>query len=190
MPRDLISVIDCTGLMTGARRSAAMELENDVIELYDALGSSLHRYIRSFGLSRADSEETLQEAFLALFQHLQRDRPRSNLRGWIFRVAHNVALKRKYSNGRTQNFMSLDEDAVGRQADPAPNPEERATKIERYERLKKLLKSLPIQDQRCLFLRSEGLRYRDIARVLGISLGSVSISITRSLTRLGSTGEE
>jgi RNA polymerase sigma-70 factor (ECF subfamily) len=47
-----------------------------------------------------------------------------------------------------------------------------------------VLHALPEQDQACLYLRAEGLRYREIADVLDISLGSVSISLTRSLARL------
>jgi RNA polymerase sigma-70 factor (ECF subfamily) len=44
--------------------------------------------------------------------------------------------------------------------------------------------TLPEADRSCLSLRAEGLRYREIAAVLGISLGSVSISLKRSLARL------
>jgi RNA polymerase sigma-70 factor, ECF subfamily len=68
--------------------------------------------------------------------------------------------------------------------DPAPNPEEQASFTERRCRLLAVLRALPEDDQYCLRLRAEGLRYREIAEVLGISLGSVSISLTRSLTRL------
>jgi RNA polymerase sigma-70 factor (ECF subfamily) len=43
---------------------------------------------------------------------------------------------------------------------------------------------LPEQDRRCLILRAEGLRYREIAEVLHISLGAVALSLERCLTRL------
>jgi RNA polymerase sigma-70 factor (ECF subfamily) len=36
-------------------------------------------------------------------------------------------------------------------------------------------------------LRAEGLKYREIAQVLGISLGGVSLSLSRSLARLASS---
>jgi RNA polymerase sigma-70 factor (ECF subfamily) len=35
-----------------------------------------------------------------------------------------------------------------------------------------------------LHLRAEGLRYREIAEILEMSLGAVSISLSRSLARL------
>ena len=56
--------------------------------------------------------------------------------------------------------------------------------IERQQRLLAVVRAMPEQDQCCLSLRAEGLRYRDIAEVLGISLGSVANSLERSLSRL------
>jgi RNA polymerase sigma-70 factor (ECF subfamily) len=50
--------------------------------------------------------------------------------------------------------------------------------------LQSVLRALPEQDQWCLSLRAEGLRYREIAEVLDISLASVSVSLGRSLARL------
>jgi RNA polymerase sigma-70 factor (ECF subfamily) len=55
---------------------------------------------------------------------------------------------------------------------------------QRCKRLRAVVAALPEKDQHCLRLRAEGLRYREIATVLGMSLGAVSISLTRSLARL------
>ena len=65
-----------------------------------------------------------------------------------------------------------------------PNPEEHAAFSQRRRRLKAVLERCPAQDQHCLRLRAEGLRYREIAEVLGMSLGSISASLARSLARL------
>ena len=51
-------------------------------------------------------------------------------------------------------------------------------------RLLAVVKALPEQDRRCLALRAEGLRYRQIAEVLGMSLGGVANSLERSLERI------
>jgi RNA polymerase sigma-70 factor (ECF subfamily) len=71
------------------------------------------------------------------------------------------------------------------QIDPAPTPEAQLAGSQREQRLQAALKALPEQDQRCLYLRAEGLRYREIAEALDMSLGAVSISLGRSLARLG-----
>jgi RNA polymerase sigma-70 factor (ECF subfamily) len=56
--------------------------------------------------------------------------------------------------------------------------------LERQQRLLAVVRAMPEQDQCCLSLRAEGLRYRNIAEILGISLGSVANSLERSLSRL------
>jgi RNA polymerase sigma-70 factor (ECF subfamily) len=127
----------------------------------------------------------IQEVFLALFQHLQRGRSRQNLRGWVFRVAHNLGLKRRLAKAREATSVLASGEALAAiRPDPAENPEERLLSNQRYQRLQSVLRALPEQDQWCLSLRAEGLRYREIAEVLDISLASVSVSLGRSLARL------
>ena len=51
-------------------------------------------------------------------------------------------------------------------------------------RLAAAVNALPDRERRCLQLRAEGLRYREIARVLGLSLGTVANAMARALARL------
>ena len=60
---------------------------------------------------------------------------------------------------------------------------------QRHNRLQSVVRALAEQDRRCLYLRAEGLRYREIAEVLGISLGGVSNSLARSLARIREADE-
>jgi RNA polymerase sigma-70 factor (ECF subfamily) len=61
---------------------------------------------------------------------------------------------------------------------------------QRRQKLQTVLRALPQQDRYCLCLRAEGLRYREIAQVLNISLGTVSMSLARSLARLERADQE
>jgi RNA polymerase sigma-70 factor (ECF subfamily) len=170
---------------TTGRSSRAPGIEREVIELFDQLRNPLFRYVLSFGLRADDAEDLIQELFLALFKHLQSGRSRANLRGWAFRVAHNLSLKRRFANQKLQQRESSDDVVVASMAfDPAPSAEEQLLMNEKEMRLRAVLRALPEHDQQCLRLRAEGLRYREIAEVLGMSLGAVSISLTRSLARL------
>jgi RNA polymerase sigma-70 factor, ECF subfamily len=166
------------------RPAVPSEFEEEIIGLFDELRSRLLRYVLSFGLPSADGEEIIQEAFLSLYQHMQKGRSRHNLRGWLFRVAHNQALKRLSGNERRRDMFELEASHSEVYLDPALNPEEQTAFSQRQLRLLAVLQALPAQDQRCLRLRAEGLRYREIADVLGMSLGSVSASLARSLARL------
>jgi RNA polymerase sigma-70 factor, ECF subfamily len=160
--------------------------EVEVVELFEELRDRLLRYLLVLGLSAHDGEEIIQESFLLLFQHLQRGKPRQNLRGWVFRVARNLALKQRSANQRRlHRVVKLDEALLAQHADRNPNPEEQLQGRLRQKRLLAVVGALPEQDQSCLCLRAEGLRYREIAEVLGISLGSVAASLARSLAKLG-----
>ena len=183
LPTELISELSSNS-PTSLEVSVRSEVERAVIMLFDQLRDPVVRYVLSFGLSVHDAEEVTQEVFLALFGHLQKGKSRRNLRGWIFRVAHNLALKRRGTNQRSQNQTYLDRTIAENRLDSSPNPEEQVLSAQRQRHLLAVLNVLPEEDQCCLRLRAEGLRYREIARILGISLGAVSISLTRSLGRL------
>jgi len=169
--------------IAGDSPASHSEIEVEVIALFDELQERLFGYVLSFGLSVHDAEDVVQETFLSLFRHLQLGRPRQNLRGWIFRVGHNLALKRRAAAQTSPGSVAY-EDIAAVHHDPSPSVEEQIAFSQRQRRLLAVLDALPEQDQRCLTLRAEGLKYREIAEVLGISLGSVSMSLARSLARL------
>ncbi len=151
---------------------------------FEELRVPLLRYVRSFGLRPQDGEEVLQDVYVALFEHLRGGKPQDNLRGWLYRVAHNLGLRR-----RREGAALVDIEGLAPKADPAPNPEQRAAGLQRNARLRAVFKALPEQDRRCLTLRAEGMRYREIARVVGISLGGVAQSLSRSLEKLARVEE-
>lgn len=170
---------------------SAGNLQAEVLGLFDELRDRLLRYAMSFGLSMHDGEDVLQEVFLALFHHLQKGRSRENLPGWTYRTTHNLALKRRAAMHTQLRRMeqpttgTLDTyDAVAGYSDNAPGPEEQLLFRERQQRLRAVVHALPENDQVCLRLRADGCRYREIASIVGISLGSVAASLARSLERL------
>lgn len=157
----------------------------EVVELFQEFREPLLRYLRTLGLNVQDGEEVIQEVFLALFQHLKKGRRGDNLRGWIFRVAHNLALK-QFRSTRSKierasvpivemqtEFVSL-----------AATPEEILQQVDSQRQIRAVIQALSEQDRRCLYLRAEGLRYREIAETLGISLGSVANSLERAIGKL------
>jgi len=183
-PENLINELSLPIAADAALSAKPSEIEHEVMDLFEQFRNPLLRYALSFGLSVHDAEEVTQEVFLSLFRHLQLGRSRKNLRGWIFRVAHNLALKQRYANQRSGDKTAADWTIAEEQSDPSPNPEEHLSSSQRQHRLLAVVHALPEADQGCLRLRAEGLRYREIASVLGMSLGAVSISLTRSLARL------
>jgi RNA polymerase sigma-70 factor, ECF subfamily len=168
---------------TAEQPRARSELESLVIRLFDQFQGRVLSYVVSCGLPFHDAEDIVQETFLSLFRHLELGRPRSNLNGWLFRVAHNLALKRRAANQAFERTL-VDEDTLAQHPCAEPNAEEEFSFSQTQQRMRAVFEALPEQDQRCLYLRAEGLKYRQIAEVLGVSVGGVSLSLSRSLARI------
>ena len=166
-------------------------LEEEVVELFDQMQDRLLRYLLSTGVPVQDGEEIVQEVFLALFQHLQRGKSRRNLRAWMFQVAHNLSVKRYLANRKDRQSLVETDDALAARAfiDRNPNPEDQLASHQSRARLQSVFRALPEQDRRCLSLRAEGLTYREIGKVLDMSLGAVALSLGRSLARFARAEE-
>jgi len=67
-------------------------VQKKAIEQYDELRSFLHGYVSCLGLEPEEAEDIIQETFLKLFEGLAGGMEVKNLRGWIFRVAHNLTV--------------------------------------------------------------------------------------------------
>ena len=160
------------------REAESREIRDEVLGLHETFRARLVRYVMCLGLKPSDAEDVAQETFLALFHHLLRGRPRTNLAGWLFRVAHRQALKKR------AGYRSEAVEVEVEQAADAASPEDHVIFQQQHERLQRIFQHLPEADRLCLQLRSEGLKYREIANVLNISLGSVYNSLERSLNRL------
>jgi RNA polymerase sigma-70 factor (ECF subfamily) len=171
--------------------AAPRVVQEEVLFLFDECALGLRRYVGSFGLGPVTTDDILQDVFLSLFRHLSMGRPRHNLKSWLFRVAHNLALKHRQKTLRRQRTEGeWNTTLADRVVDPAADPEQQLSDDRRRLRLHHVLRAMPDRDRQCVYLRAEGLRYRDIARTLGISLGSVAKSLTRAITRLTSADPE
>jgi RNA polymerase sigma-70 factor, ECF subfamily len=182
----ILPVLRATSAVDSRNRGAA--LADRVTALFDQFRNPLLRYLWSFGLTPPDGEEVLQEVFLSLFQHLDRGRSLDNPRGWLFRVAHNLALRTR-SRCRRDSEARDDACVENLAIHSAPNPEDQLADSQTQQCLLAVVEALPEQDRRCLLLRAEGLRYREIAGILDMSLGAVSLSLARSLARIARSAE-
>jgi RNA polymerase sigma-70 factor (ECF subfamily) len=106
-------------------------------------------------------------------------------------VAHNLALKQRQRAVR-RGLIEATWDAVfaDHVRDDGLNPEEHLAEKQRQQYLADVLQLMPERDRQCIHLRAEGLCYRDIAKTLGVSLGSVAKSVARAMTRLTAADRE
>jgi len=175
-----LDLLDRTGGET--RSTAAVQVQ--VLQLFDACAPGLRRYVRSCGLPPEAAEDVVQEAFLALFRHLCRGGGTENLRGWLVQVCYRLALKQRARMAkRHQHEISLDGPCL-EVVDPAADPESAVAGQQQQRRLRAVIHALPERDRQCLWMRAEGVTYRDIAATLDISLGAVAKAVGRAVVRL------
>lgn len=169
--------------------AAPSAIEDKMVRLFDQVRVPLLRYLSAFPLALPDAEDVVQEAFLSLFRQLQSGKSHHNVGGWLFRAAHHLAVKKSMRSRsdaqKTGAFLGVEELVI----DPAPNPEDQFAFDQRQRRLMSVVRALPEQHRLCLYLRAEGLRYREIAEILDMSLGAVAIALGRCLAHLSRVAE-
>ena len=160
-----------------ARRTGQSN-EEVVTALYEHLRPSLLGYVYHLTGSMRDAEDLVQIVFLQLFDHLSRRSAITNMRGWIFRAAHNLAINHV---SRSRRHDSLIKEWLGdRDSEHMESAEET---LARREEIERALGRVNERERHCLMLRAEGLSYLEIGEVLEISAKSVSVYLARGLKK-------
>ena len=153
----------------------------DVEQIYQQTRAGICSYLVCLGIPEPQAQEVTQEVYLRLYQTMRKGDEILNPRAWLFRVAHNLGLKVR---SRERAFRAIDPDWSRFPAGVAETPERIALEREKMQRIQAALETLSSQQRNCLYLRSEGLRYREIAEVMGISSSTVNEFLRRAISRL------
>jgi RNA polymerase sigma-70 factor, ECF subfamily len=157
-------------------REAAEEL---VLATYRPIFAALARLC---GGDRELAADLTQETFRRAWQNLSGFDGRSRASTWLYRIAYNAFLNHVR---RPVRAVSIDEEAAGPIADPAPDIEQRLAAAESLRLLRDAVLALP-----------DGLRFivtarywaelsvRDIAREQGVSTVAIRKRLRRALACL------
>ena len=161
-----------------------VKLRRLVLELYDREHVAIRRYLLFLGVDVETGREIVQETFLKLHQHLLDGGDQSNLRAWLYRVAHNLA--RNWQNSFRASKTDFLSDATITDNLPASvtSAEDKLLAAERTKCFREALKQLSPAQRECLTLRAQGMKYREIAEVLNLSISTVGENIGRGLEKL------
>ena len=162
-----------------AQPQRTQPLEETVVELYATMRSPLLAYAYHVVGSTGEAEDLVQVAFLRLFDHLHRRAHIQNLRSWLYRVVHNLAIDHLRHEGKEE--ATVTEWLLQRASDQAPNSAEED--LIRHQRISASLEVLNLREKHCLLLRAEGLSYKEIGDVLSISAKAVSVYLARGLKK-------
>jgi len=161
----------------------------DIAALYLEHHADLFRYLCRLTGDPDLAADATQEAFVRLAVHAPEP---GELRGWLFRVATNLA--REWARTQARRLRLLD-GAVHRApiGEPVPAPDAALAAEERRRRVRAALQRLTERDRTILLMREEGFTHREIAEAEGTTTGSVGTLIARAINKLAAElglGEE
>jgi RNA polymerase sigma-70 factor, ECF subfamily len=145
----------------------------------------IYRYARALLANQADAEDATQEVLLRLWRHLPRLNP-FNLKAWLLRTTRHYCLDEIRRKSHRAAPLPVEEEVLEQQPDEfAVNPSLAADSSLRLEQARHALLKLP-ENLRSVFVLYEvnGLRYREIAKTMGIPINSVKVYLSRARQRL------
>lgn len=163
-----------------------MTFSEKALSLFEQLRTPVFRYLLRKTRDPGEAEDLTQETFLRLCQHLQEEHPLDNPKAWLFTVANHLAIDKNRDGSNVKDldeftWREIEESRSGLQADP----EKIMLQHERLDRLHIAVLNLTPLQRQCLHLRAEGLRYREIAELMGVSLSTVADAVRRATVNLG-----
>jgi RNA polymerase sigma-70 factor (ECF subfamily) len=163
-------------------------------ELVSRYGDSVLGYLMRMSRDREQAEDLFQETFKRV--HAKAHTLRGNqFKSWLFTIATNVAIDGVRRRKRLQ-VLSLNQkldcdDADGQElcavalADSSCDPSQEVIRAEQVEQVRRALASLPARQRATLVLAYyQQLTYKEVAEVLGCSIGTVKTQMYRALRSL------
>lgn len=168
-------------------RAGESDLFGVLMERYE---QKLTRYGRKFLARDEQIEDIVQDVFIKAYQHLNGYDASRPFSPWIYRIAHNTFINEiKKVQSRPQLMPDFDI-LVSHTVYDDPAESERERSDMRLE-LERGLKLIPDKYREILLLRYfENMEYRDIADILQIPLGTVSVRIQRAKQALKKSFEQ
>ena len=153
-----------------------------VMQIYEQYFPPVYQFIRLRVGDPTVAEDLASEVFLKLVDALRgRNAPRHSLRGWIFRVAHNV-LSSHYGKMRRYPVTSLEEWVPSSDDD---DPEVQFIRSLNLEHARRALRMLNAEQQEVLILRfGQKLDLQQTADIMGKSVSAIKSLQFRAVNTL------
>jgi RNA polymerase sigma-70 factor (ECF subfamily) len=150
-------------------------------ELYDRYAPLIYAYLYRRVHDAQLAEDLTGEVFVRVLQAIQSEQFwHTSFRGWLYRIAHNLLVD-YYRKQPPAPMLALDEQLVAAQGDP---DSALAEKLSRQDLLAAISQLTPNQQQVLVLRFGEELAAREVAEVMGKSVGAVEVLQHRALTAL------
>ena len=139
----------------------------------------LHHVANGFA-EGADRQDLMQELLLAVWKAIPAFRGESQVTSFLFRVTHNTALTWRRTRHNYQRRVEQFEALTPPTPTDAP-PDRSGIQL---EQLYAAIRQLPPVDRSLMLLSLDGLSYREMASVHGLSESNVGVRLNRARQKL------
>jgi RNA polymerase sigma-70 factor, ECF subfamily len=149
-----------------------------------ALADDAYRVARRLTQSAAEAEDLVQEAYVRAFRSWEQYRPGTNLRAWLLRIVHNLAIDASRKRARTPQTEPVEEGDyyLYNRLGGAQAPDESEAALERLSQgnVVSALAALPHQYRDTVVLVDLAeFSYQDAADILDVPIGTVMSRLHR-----------
>jgi RNA polymerase sigma-70 factor (ECF subfamily) len=142
---------------------------------------SLYNHAYWLARDRAEAEDIVQESLSKALRAFASFQPDTNFKAWIFCILRNTFLTSR-TGIATSRTVFLEDHATAWDVPAAdPGPEEIVIRLDDLAALQAALDKLPPPLREALLLCDiEEIKYKDIATILGVPIGTVMSRIARA----------
>lgn len=153
-------------------------------ELVNKYQKRIYYLAYSLTNNHADALDLSQEAFIKAYKSIHKFRERSSFYTWLYRITVNICLNHLKKEAKIKE-VSFDERIELARVDWWSNPKKALENKELQEDLTRAIDSLPPRQKTVFTLRHlEGLSHKDIASILGCSIGNIKANLFQALQKL------
>jgi len=152
-------------------------------ELFEAYQPALRRLVAAYVMNAADREDLVQEIAAGIWKSLPSFRGDSSERTWIYRIAHNIAI-RSSAQSRARSAREPGLESPFDHPSGERSAEDALLAGEKQRALMDAIRALPGADRQMVMLHLEGLSAAEIEEVTGVSAGAVATRLTRIRQKL------